>query len=68
MLRHPYVVTVNMDVDDFTLGSLDMSIPVFLRQFNSYFGIISIKRKSDGLSTVRLLKIPNTLINNRRQQ
>lgn len=65
MLRHPYVVTLSMDVDDFTLGSLDMSIPVFLRQFNSYFGIISIKRKSDGLSTVKLLKIPNKLICNR---
>lgn len=62
MLRHPYVLTVSMDIDEYTLNGLDLSIPVFLRQYGSYFGIMSIKRKSDGLCTVKLLRIPNTLI------
>lgn len=62
MLKHPYVVTDNMELDEFTLGNLDMSVPVYLRQYGSYFGIQSIKRKSDGKCTVQLLKIPNSLI------
>jgi hypothetical protein len=62
MLRHPYVVTVSMEIDDFTLGRLDMSVPVFIRQYGSYFGVISVKRRNSGLCTVKLLKIPNTLI------
>lgn len=62
MLRHPFVVTDKMELDEFTLGNLDMSIPVYLRQYGSYFGIQSIKRTSDGKCTVQLLKIPNSLI------
>ena len=62
LLRHPYVVNINMEIDDFTLSTLDLGIPVFLRQYGGYFGIISIKRKSEGLCDVKLLKIPNTLI------
>ena len=62
LLRHPYVITVKMELDEFTLGNLDMEVPVFLRQYSSYFGIISVKRKSDGLCSVKLIKIPNTLI------
>ena len=62
LLRHPYVVNINMEIDDFTLSTLDLGVPVFLRQYGSYFGIISIKRKSEGLCDVKLLKIPNTLI------
>lgn len=62
LLQHPYVITVSMELDEYTLGGLDMSVPVFLRQYGSYFGIISIKRKSDGLCTVKLLRIPNSLI------
>lgn len=63
MLRHPYVLTCTMDIDEMTLGSLNMSIPVYLRQLASYFAISSIKRKSDGKCSVELLKIPNTLLN-----
>lgn len=62
MLRHLYVVTDMMELDEFTLSNLDMSIPIYLRQYGSYFGIQSIKRKSDGKCTVQLLKIPNSLI------
>ena len=63
MLRHPYVLKCTMDIDEMTLGSLNMSIPVYLRQLASYFAISSIKRKSDGKCSVELLKIPNTLLN-----
>ena len=62
MLQHPYLISVTMELDEFTLAGLDMSIPVYLRQFSSYFGILSIKRKSDGQCTVKLIKIPNSLI------
>lgn len=62
LLRHPYMITAAFDIDEITLGSLDMSVPVYLRQYASYFGITSIKRKSDGKCTVELLRIPNSLI------
>ena len=62
LLRHPYMITAVFDIDEITLGALDMSIPIYLRQYASYFGITSIKRKSDGKCTVELLRIPNTLI------
>lgn len=62
LLRHPYVITVTMDLDEFTLSDLDLGVPVFLRQHSSYFAIINIKRKSDGKCTVKLLRIPNKLI------
>lgn len=67
MLRHPYVVTDIMELDEFTLGNLDMSIPVYLRQYGSYFGIQNIKRQSDGKCTVQLLKIPNSLIKSNKK-
>ena len=62
LLRHPYVITVTMDLDEFTLSNIDLGVPVFLRQHGSYFAVISIKRKSDGKCTVKLLRIPNKLI------
>lgn len=62
MLSHPYVVTDTFELDELTLASLDMSVPVYLRQYGSYFGVLSIKRKSDGQCTVELLRIPNNLI------
>lgn len=62
MLRHPYVVTDTIELDEFTLSKLDMSVPVYLRQYGSYFGIQSIKRKADGKCNVKFLKIPNSLI------
>ena len=62
LLKHPYVLTGTFELDEYTLAELDMSVPVYLRQYGSYFGIMSIKRKSDGRCTVKLLRIPNTLI------
>ena len=62
LLQNPYIITITMDLDEYTLGSLDLGVPVFLRQHGGYFAIISIKRKSDGKCTVKLIKIPNKLI------
>ena len=62
LLKHPYVLTGTFELDEYTLSELDMSVPVYLRQYGSYFGIMSIKRKSDGRCTIKLLRIPDTLI------
>lgn len=62
ILKTPYIIKVSMDIDEITLRDLDFTVPVYLRQYSSYFGIISIKRKSDGECTVELVRIPNTLI------
>ena len=62
LLKHPYVLTGTFELDEYTLAELDMSVPVYLRQYGSYFGIMSIKRKSDGRCTIKLLRIPDTLI------
>lgn len=62
ILKTPYIIKVSMDIDEVTLRDLDFTVPVYLRPFSSYFGIISIKRKSDGECTVELVRIPNTLI------
>lgn len=64
ILEKPYQITVTLDLDEITLRDLDMSVPVFLRQYANYFAIVSIKRKSDGLCTAELLRIPGNLINN----
>lgn len=62
ILKTPYILKVQMDIDEVTLRDLDFTVPIYLRPFSSYFGIISIKRKSDGECTVELVRIPNTLI------
>ena len=64
ILKTPYIIKVTMDIDEVTLRDLNFTVPVFLRQYSSYFGVISIKRKSEGECTVELVRIPNSLLNN----
>ena len=64
ILKAPYIIKVTMDIDEVTLRDLNFTVPVFLRQYSSYFGVISIKRKSEGECTVELVRIPNSLLNN----
>lgn len=62
MLKHPFVVSVKIKLPLIELVKLDMSVPIYLEQYNSYFAIIKIQRETDGICTAELARIPVELL------
>ena len=56
-LRKAKVVREQMRIPFVTLQSLDLYRPIYLRQYGSYFAIIEIKTRNNGISDVELLKL-----------
>lgn len=56
-LRKAKVVREQMRIPFVALQSLDLYKPIYLRQYGSFFAIIEIKTRNNGLSDVELLKI-----------
>lgn len=61
MLDKPVVVTENLNLNEFDLRDLDMTVPVYLSQHNAYFAIISIQRDNKGVSKCEFIKLPTKL-------
>lgn len=58
IISNPYVITVELTLNEFDLRDIDYSVPVYLNKYNSYFAIVSIKRDSKGKCKCELIKLP----------
>lgn len=58
IISKPYIVTIELRLNEFDLRDLDYSVPVYLEKYNSYFAIVSIQRDSKGKCKCELIKLP----------
>lgn len=58
IMKHPFVVTENLMLNELQLMNLDFTRPVYLDKYSSYFGIVSIQRGSKGKCKCELIKLP----------
>lgn len=57
-VKEPLVITEKINLNEFDLRDIDFSVPVYLKKYNSYFGIVSISRDSKGVCKCELIKLP----------
>lgn len=57
IIRRPKILTEQVRLNAIDLKLIDMTIPVYISQYGSFFAIIEIKTKKDDICDVQLLKI-----------
>lgn len=57
IIRRPKIITEQVRLNAIDLKNIDMTIPVYISQYGSYFAILEIKTKNDDICDVQLLKI-----------
>lgn len=57
IIRRPKIITEQVRLNAIDLKQIDMTIPVYISQYGSYFAILEIKTKNDDICDVQLLKI-----------
>lgn len=57
IIRRPKVITEQVRLNAIDLKQIDMTIPVYISQYGSYFAVLEIKTKNDDICDVQLLKI-----------
>lgn len=57
IIKSPKVIKEKVILNVLDLKQIDMTIPVYIRQYGSYFAILEIKTKKDDICDVQLLKI-----------
>lgn len=57
IIRQPKILKEQVRLNAIDLKQIDMTIPVYISQYGSYFAIIEIKTKKDDICDVQLLKI-----------
>lgn len=57
IIRRPKILTEQVRLNAIDLKLIDMTIPVYISQYGSYFAILEIKTKKDDICDVQLLKI-----------
>lgn len=56
-VKTPVVITENVLLDEFTLRDMDLSIPVYLRQYGRYYAVVEVKAPSNGVCECKLLQL-----------
>lgn len=56
-IKTPVVITENVLLDEFTLRDMDLSIPVYLRQYGRYYAVVEVKAPSNGVCECKLLQL-----------
>lgn len=56
-VKSPVVITENVRLDELSLRDLDVSTPVYLRQYGKYYAIIEVKASSNGVCECKLLQL-----------
>lgn len=56
-VKSPVVITESILLDELSLRDLDMSKPVYLRQYGKYYAIVEVKAPSDGVCECKLLQL-----------
>lgn len=57
IVKSPKIIKEKVRLNVIDLKNIDMTIPVYISQYGSYFAIIEIKTKKDDICDVQLLKI-----------
>ena len=57
LIRRPKIIKEQVKLNAIDLKNIDMTIPVYISQYGSYFAILEIKTKKDDICDVQLLKI-----------
>lgn len=57
IIRQPKIITEQVRLNAIDLKLIDMTIPVYISQYGSYFAILEIKTKKYDICDVQLLKI-----------
>lgn len=57
LIRRPKILKEQVKLNAIDLKNIDMTIPVYISQYGSYFAILEIKTKNDDICDVELLKI-----------
>ena len=57
VIMEPKVITELIEIRDFELKELDLSIPIYLAQYGRYYAIISIKAENTGICECKLLQL-----------
>lgn len=58
IIANPYIVQIDLRLNEFDLADLDFSVPVYLEKYNAYFAVVSIQRDSKGKCKCELIKLP----------
>lgn len=58
VIRNPVRITVNIRLHEIDLAQLDLTRPVYLRQYGQYYAILKIQTSATDLCKVELLQIP----------
>lgn len=56
-VKSPVVITERILLDELSLRDLDMSKPVYLRQYGKYYAIVEVKAPSNGVCECKLLQL-----------
>lgn len=60
ILKNPRILSLDVSLPETILSHIDMAVPVYIERYNGYFAIYEIEYSTeDGISKVKLLKIPN---------
>lgn len=57
VIREPKVISELIEIREYELKDLDMSIPVYLAQYGKYYAIISIKAEKTGICECKLFQL-----------
>ena len=56
-VREPKVITELIEIPDYELKKLDMSVPIYLGQYGKFYAIISIKAEKTGICECKLFQL-----------
>lgn len=56
-VKSPVVITERVRLDELSLRDLDVSTPVYLRQYGKYYAIVEVKASSNGVCECKLLQL-----------
>lgn len=56
-VKSPVVITEEVMLDELSLRDLDMSVPVYLRQYGRYYAVVEVKAPSNGVCECKLLQL-----------
>jgi len=57
IIRKPVIITEKIEISDFDLKSLDVTVPIYLGQYGRYYAIIEIKAENTGICECKLLQL-----------
>lgn len=57
IVNKPFVIKEKIEINDFELKNLDVTVPIYLGQYGRYYAIVSIKAEDTGVCECELLQL-----------